>query len=908
MRFTVISVILLLSGLLQLAGQDKKTFKAQFLEGEYFFIIGEYSEARFIYSELLKEDPTNANLNFLIGACYLSNYGEKSKSIEYLEKASASVSPGYREGSYKERNAPVQCFFALAKAYHIANRFDDARVFYQKYLDAMSMKDPAEMEFVAKQLEACKLAEYMIKHPLPYTRTAFSPEVNVYASNSNAVISEGADSMMIFMREKPFYTAIMMTRLEKGSWTKPTVINDQLGVGDKCNLCSISADGKELYLSLEEDNQIYDLYVSYFKKGKWSKIEKLNDNINTHYSETHASVSSDGKSLYFTSDKPGGVGAMDIYVSQIDDNGDWGPAVNLGKPVNSVYSEETPFISEDGKTLFFSSMGHATMGGFDVFFSSKLPNGKWSAPANMGYPISTADDDLFYFPIGPGRQALYSGFMDQEERKQKIYMVNLDTSSKFENIALKGVIKLEDKVQELDESFKIKITNSNKKDTVITITPDAKTGEFTADLKPGNYEVSTEGNGYTQTKENITINPDISRNEIRLETGMTPKEVSSGEYLIIQNVLFGFDDYKLSEKAKSDIEKLYQAMVSHPQIYVQVIGHADAKGSDEYNLKLSAKRSRSVIDYLVSKGISSDRFISLALGEQESIALNENPDGSDNPEGRRLNRYAEIKLLNNSDENIKIAPIDVPVSLRPRADESYTILLKQTTDTSYVPEPVADLKILLTETDKARLFMSEEFKSKAKAIEELNTIIDNGFPDARILNRSEKDYLIASLTDRNDDRNGPFTIQILALRNPVDLSRFGKLNEVSEYTGKDGYYRYITGVYNSKEEARIYLSANLASLYPDAFVVPLERYSDMHDSISRTVTGKIYYTIQFSATRKPAPKNKYKNLGNIHTSFGKDGFYRYSSGLYNNQLEAEIELDRIKSLGFSDAFLKKLIK
>jgi outer membrane protein OmpA-like peptidoglycan-associated protein len=891
-----------------LSAQDKKAFKSQFLEAEYFFLIGEFNEARFIYSELLKQDPTNANLQFLIGACFLSLDEEKSKAIPYLEKAVESISPGYREGSYKERNAPKESLFALARAYHITNQLEKASECYGRYYNIMKLQNPEEIDFVLKQIESCKLAGIMLKTSLPYTRTPFSSDFNAYASNFNAILSQ-KDSMMIYMRKKTFYTAIMMTRLVNGRWTNPIAINDQLGIDDHSYVCSLSADGTELYLSLEED-QIYDIYVSRFKKGKWTKAEKLNNNINTYYSETHASVSSDGKRLYFTSDRPDGIGAMDIWVSDwINEKEGWGPAKNLGEPVNSVYSEETPFITQNGQILFFSSMGHATMGGFDIFYSSLLPTGKWSYPANLGYPISTCDDDLFYFPLGSGKQGLFSGFMDEQQGKQKIYLVNLDTSLHFENIALRGTIKLEDKIQELDESFTVQIINSKNSDTLLTIKPNKETGEFTADLEPGNYELSMQGKGYTETKENITVVEGISKNEIRMETAMTPVNVSSGEFLIIRNVLFAFNDFSLNDEAKADLEMLYRAMQLHPQILVQVTGHADAKGSEEYNLKLSNKRARAIVDFLVDKGIEKERFVSLGIGEQQSIALNQNPDGSDNPEGRRLNRYAEIKLINNSDEKIVIAQTEVPQHLRPKKDELYSVLLIQSNDPKYIPHNLPGIKVLLTETDHARLFLTEEFRDKSKSVEILNTAIDNGFPDARILDQVEREKLILSLSDRKEESLPPYAIQIMALKKPVDLRSMDKKVEISQLIGKDGLYRYVIGLYPSKDAAIRELQEVYIHKFPDAFIIPLSKYSNQTGiNTPKSESVALYYTIQFSATRKPADKSKYKDLGDVRVSFGQDGYYRYSAGLYSDRSQAESELKRIKALGFSDAFLRKMGK
>lgn len=902
MRFLIACLLLLNIFLPSSSGQDKKTFRTQFLDAEYFFYLGEYDEARFIYSELLKQDPTNANLQFLTGACYLSSGHERTKAIPYLEKAVKSMSPGYREGSYKERNAPSECLFALARAYHINNQLDLAQVYYEKYHDIMKLRDPAEIEFVLKHIESCKLAEEMLNEPMPYTRTPFSAEMNRDISNYNAVFAT-ADSIMVYTRQKLFYTAIMMTRMINGSWSEPLVINDQLEADDQVVVTSISQDGKELYLVKPEDNQ-GDIYISHLKKGKWSRMEKLPEPLNTPYNESHAAISADGRTLFISSDRPGGLGALDIWIAKKNTNGEWERPVNAGKPVNTLYSEDTPFLTNNGKLLFFSSMGHPGMGGFDVFHSSFLPSGTWSYPANPGYPINTCNDDLFFFPMGEGLQALYSGFMSGGEENRKIYLVHLDEGSIPENIALRGIIKLGDNVQKLDETFTVQISSKSSPDTVIEVLPDPETGVYEVDLKPGSYEIQTEGKGYTTEKESVTILEGISRNDIRVETELTPEKVSSGEFLVIRNILFEFNEYTLNDKARIEVEKLFRAMQLHPKIYVQVTGHADAIGSREYNLELSVKRARSVVEYLVAKGISPERFISLGAGEQENIAVNRNPDGTDNPEGRRLNRYAEISLINHSGQDIRIESIEVPKHLRPTEDLSYTVLLRQTMDTTYIPPELEGRRILLTETDKARLYFTETYSSRPEAVLSLNHAIDNGYPEAILLTSVAKDEMVKSLSDSKEENNGPFTIQILALKKPADLSRLSALSDVSEILCEDGYYRYITGIFESKDKAAEELQKKYTARHPDAFIVSLEKYQPRQDH--EEVPDGIYYTIQFSATRKPADRNTYRDIGRIRVSLGSDGFYRYSTGIYTARHDAEVEMERIRSLGYGDAFLRKI--
>ena len=183
-----------------------------------------------------------------------------------------------------------------------------------------------------------------------------------------------------------------------GQWSGPVNMNELLKVDRDLFPTSISNDGKTLYLYSSAD---YDgiIYTSQFENGIWSPLVKLNENINTKYWESHATISHDNKKLYFTSNRKGGYEGLDIYVSERDSTGDWGPAKNLGPVINTPYNEESPFLSKDDKTLFFSSRGHFNMGGYDIFYSTLLPDGEWSVPLNVGFPLNSTDDDVFFKPV-----------------------------------------------------------------------------------------------------------------------------------------------------------------------------------------------------------------------------------------------------------------------------------------------------------------------------------------------------------------------------------------------------------------------------------------------------------------------------------------------------------------------------
>jgi len=200
--------------------------------------------------------------------------------------------------------------------------------------------------------------------------------------------------------------------------------------------------------STKLDNYVGNIYISHYSDGIWSPVEKLNENINDKYWESHACVTKDENTLYFTSNRKGGYEELnlDIYRSVKDSLGEWGPAVNLGPNINTEYNEETPFITEDGKTLFFSSYGHFNTGGYDILYSTLLDSGEWSKPLNMGYPINTPDDDLFYAPVGNGNFAYYSQYTNKGMGERDIFLLEIFSEEHPRKFKLSGIVSIKDKV------------------------------------------------------------------------------------------------------------------------------------------------------------------------------------------------------------------------------------------------------------------------------------------------------------------------------------------------------------------------------------------------------------------------------------------------------------------------------
>jgi Tol biopolymer transport system component len=401
--------------------QENKDLEDSFLEAEYFLMNESYSDALTYYLQLYEKLPDNANLAYCVGVCYLNIPGKKNLSIQYLENAIKNMSAKHKEGTLTQVAASYDALFELGRAYRINYRFDKAKETFTKYLATLLPDDHENIDFVRNEIKACEMAKDLIATPVAYTEENMGELFNDEKSNFNPLISADGKSFA-YMVSLKFYDAVMFSRLVNGRWSAPVNITPELQSDGDFYISCLSADGKLLFLS-KDDHVNSDIYVSSYDGKTWSKTVKLNKNINTKDWESHGFISEDGNQLVFASDRPGGFGGLDLYISR-KVNGDWGPAVNLGPEINTQFNEDRPYLINNGKTLFFSSQGHENMGGYDIFRSDLQSNGLWSIPKNLGYPINTPDDDIFFMPVADGKSGYYSKFKETGGfGKEDIYKV-----------------------------------------------------------------------------------------------------------------------------------------------------------------------------------------------------------------------------------------------------------------------------------------------------------------------------------------------------------------------------------------------------------------------------------------------------------------------------------------------------
>jgi tetratricopeptide (TPR) repeat protein len=423
MRKAIVCLIVTLFCFSSVFPQESKELQEKFLEAEYFLMNEYYQDALNIYLQLNEAMPENANIAHSIGICYLNIQGKKNLAIDYLESAVRNMSAKHKEGTVNQVSSTYEALYDLARAYRINFMFDKAKDAYEKYAGTLLADDRENLDFIKHEIEVCQRAKDFIAKPVAFTEENLGELFNDENSNFDPVVSADGKSLAWMVTLK-FYDAVMFSRLVNGKWTAPVNITPEIQSDGDFYISSLSYDGRTLLLSKNDDLNS-DIYTSTWDGKVWSKATRLNKTINTKYWESQAFISDDGRRLYFSSDRPGGFGGLDIYVS-VKINGDWGPAVNLGPEINTQFNEDRPFIVNNDKTLYFCSQGHDNIGGYDIFKSTLQSNNLWSKPVNLGYPLNTPDDNYFFNPIGTGNTGYYSIFKESGGYgKEDIYRIIL---------------------------------------------------------------------------------------------------------------------------------------------------------------------------------------------------------------------------------------------------------------------------------------------------------------------------------------------------------------------------------------------------------------------------------------------------------------------------------------------------
>ncbi|MBL7884275.1 MAG: PD40 domain-containing protein [Bacteroidia bacterium] len=647
-----------------------KEAKKNLEEGDKLFAEGSvfYRQALDFYLPAHKFNPNNALLNYKIGKCYIYS-SFKLKSIPFLEKA-VQLNP----------NVDPQLRFILGKAYHLDMQWDKAIQEYKQFQSTLSVKEFKDLiDEVNKKIQECITGKELVKNPIRVFIDNVGPEINSAYPEYGPIISAD-ESVIMFTSRRPGTTGGKMDELlmepfediyvsynKNGKWTQAVNIGKPINTEGHDATMGLAPDGQKLLIYIDEKGN-GNIFECNLKGDIWSKPERMNKNVNTDYHESSASLASDGKRMFFVSNRPDGLGDRDIYMSTMDEKGKWGKAVNLGPTINTQWGEEGIYIHPDGKTIYFSSQGHKTMGGYDIFKSVWDETTKtWSTPENLGYPVNTPDDDVFFVVSASGKHGYYASINGNGYGEKDIYLVTFlgpekpmvmnnednllasQTAPIKETVIapvmkikeaqltiLKGVIT--DALTKKPLEATIELIDNMKNEIVASFTSNSSTGKYLVSLPAGrNYGIAVKKEGYLFHSENFDIPATAAFQEVTKDVEL--KNVAVGSKIILKNIFFDFDKATLRPESTNELERLTKLLQDVPSLKIEIGGHTDSKGADDYNKKLSDNRAKAVVSYLISKGISADRLTSAGYGEEQPIATN------DTDEGRQLNRRTEFKIL-----------------------------------------------------------------------------------------------------------------------------------------------------------------------------------------------------------------------------------------------------------------------
>lgn len=416
---------------------------------------GSFNQARKVATKLLEFQPESSNYNYRLGYAMLNSSVDFNKSIFYLEKAVENISKNYDMISRKETGAPVDALFHMGKSYHLNNDIDKAKEYYNKYIEASSKKSDY-LEVAKLNLIQCSVAEKFLNQTDDYTVENLGPVVNSKFPEYSPVVS--LDGYAIYFTSRRLRSdssnigilepgtnlhledVYVSYKDNDGEWMEPKLM--EFCEADKNEATvAVSTDERRIYVYKDETGN-GDLYYSDFEASKFQELQKLKaKGVNTDAWEPHITVTPDGQQRYFSSDREGGYGGRDIYRIIKLPNGGWSEPQNLGPNINTPYDEDAPFLAVDNKTMYFASNGPESMGGYDIFQTVRDENNLWSDPVNLGHPLNTTSDDIYYTTTVDGFTGYLTSFRPDGQGEKDIYEIK-NTHLGINNVAvLRGEIE-----------------------------------------------------------------------------------------------------------------------------------------------------------------------------------------------------------------------------------------------------------------------------------------------------------------------------------------------------------------------------------------------------------------------------------------------------------------------------------
>lgn len=651
-RFSLPLLVLLLTGPVTAISQDipfsEKFFPGRSNElkiaiqnlarGDEFFMTGKpalFKNAISFYEAASTFNNSNAELHYKLGTCYFS-LRKKQQAYEFLTKA-IELNPELNPDAYYYLGLTLQQML----------RFDEAINAYVQYGEHLGKTEP--LDDYERKIEECKNGKVLVAAPISVTIENLGLAINTKNPEYNPLITAD-EADLFFTSRRPgsiggetdpedleYFEDIYVSQKVNNQWTQARNLGTTVNTPTHDAAAGLSPDGHILFV-FKGDRNNGDILMSYIDNGSWTRPVDPGKNINTKYHESSACLSPDGNTMYFSSDRPGGYGGRDLYKSNWDPvKKTWGEAFNMGNVINTKYDEEGVFMHPGGTTLYFSSKGHNSMGGYDIF-TTEMYLGAWKQPENLGFPVNTPDDDVYFVVAANGTNAYYASVTDKGFGEKDLYKVTF-LSEADKPVSKMSVLKgyITDAGTKAPLSAYIELIDLNKQERIGSYITDSKTGKYLVSLPAGRkYGAFVYADGYLFESNYFDIPDSSTFKEITLDVEM--KSLEAGNNIVLNNIFFDTDRFEVRNESEMTLNQIMKLMNDYPTLFVEISGHTDTDGKDDYNLKLSENRAKSVVDYLISKGVDPKRLSYKGYGETRPIAPN------NTAEGKSKNRRIEFRI------------------------------------------------------------------------------------------------------------------------------------------------------------------------------------------------------------------------------------------------------------------------
>ena len=632
----LVLILVLFSGVTNaqtgLSTKSKKAIEL-YMEADNYRVRGQYAQAIALLEQAIEKDDQFVEAYYRLGLVYLSKR-DLDRSAALFEKALSLTS------DIKKQKV---IWFDLGETYFNLGKYEQAGKVIADFLNAETLNKQRIDR--ARQLQSnIEFARKNQAVAAAYKQRMLSDTVNRFFMQYFPVLTADQRELIFTRREgysDQFDEDLVISRKSgNGQWSAPESISGNINSQFNEGTCTVSADGRKLIFTCCTGREGFgscDLYQSEKIGNDWTEPVNLGPNVNSAEWESQPSLSADGRTLFFVSDRRGGLGRRDIWMSTLDQKGNWSKAKNVGKPVNTIYDEISPFIHVNNKSLFFASNGLTGYGGYDLFFCEK--DSAWQQPVNIGAPINNHEDQFSLFITADGKKGYYSlEETGKPNTRSRIVEIEIpeDNRIKFASNYVQGVVRDSETKMPLRASIEMIDIASNETESLVN--SDSITGEYLIVLTQGaEYALYINRPGYLFKSMNFNYSEVKNFEPIKLDIYLD--KVKKGSVAILQNIFFDFNQYTLKEKSRTELEKVTKFLKDNATVRVEIGGHTDNVGSIPYNQQLSEKRAEAVKNFLQQNGISSTRLIAKGYGQERPVADNKTE------EGKQLNRRIEFKLI-----------------------------------------------------------------------------------------------------------------------------------------------------------------------------------------------------------------------------------------------------------------------